>query len=55
MDGSSYIEGLGTRLFKVKCDSQFVVNQIKGDYAANGEKMKKYLSEAEALVVESLI
>jgi ribonuclease HI len=36
--------------FTVYCDSQLVVNQISGDYAANDEKMKIYLAEAKKLL-----
>uniref|UniRef100_A0A2N9HQ18 Uncharacterized protein n=1 Tax=Fagus sylvatica TaxID=28930 RepID=A0A2N9HQ18_FAGSY len=34
----------------VYCDSQLVVNQISGDYAAKDEKMKIYLIEAKKLL-----
>jgi hypothetical protein len=34
----------------VYCDSQLVVNQISGDYAAKDEKMKTYLVEAKKLL-----
>jgi ribonuclease HI len=34
----------------VYCDSQLVVNQISGDYAAKDEKMKIYLVEAKKLL-----
>uniref|UniRef100_A0A2N9GHZ5 RNA-directed DNA polymerase n=1 Tax=Fagus sylvatica TaxID=28930 RepID=A0A2N9GHZ5_FAGSY len=34
----------------VYCDSQLVVNQISGDYAAKDEKMKIYLAEAKKLL-----
>ena len=34
----------------VYCDSQLVVSQISGDYAAKDEKMKTYLVEAKKLL-----
>ena len=34
----------------VYCDSQLVVNQISGDYAAKDKKMKTYLVEAKKLL-----
>lgn len=33
----------GARILWVKCDSQLVVNQVKGVYQARGEKMMQYL------------
>uniref|UniRef100_A0A2N9GA65 Uncharacterized protein n=1 Tax=Fagus sylvatica TaxID=28930 RepID=A0A2N9GA65_FAGSY len=36
----------------VYCDSQLVVNQISGDYAAKDEKMKIYLVEAKKLLAK---
>lgn len=34
---------------KVYCDSQLVVNQVKGKYTTIGAKMKIYLKEAKVL------
>uniref|UniRef100_A0A2N9GI29 Uncharacterized protein n=1 Tax=Fagus sylvatica TaxID=28930 RepID=A0A2N9GI29_FAGSY len=36
----------------IYCDSQLVVNQISGDYAAKDEKMKIYLIEAKKLLAK---
>jgi ribonuclease HI len=36
----------------VYCDSQLVVNQISGDYAAKDEKMRTYLVEAKKLLAK---
>lgn len=43
-------KGVGVASLEVYCDSQLVVNQVKGDYVAKGEHMKKYLKEVKALV-----
>lgn len=42
-------KGVGAASLKVYCNSQLVVNQVKGEYAAKGENMKVYLKEAKAL------
>lgn len=43
-------KGVGVASLKVYCDSQLVVNQVKGEYITKGEQMKKYLREAKTLV-----
>lgn len=43
-------KGVGVTSLKVYCDFQLVVNQVKGDYVAKGKQMRKYLTEAKALV-----
>jgi hypothetical protein len=39
-------------LLHVFCDSQLVMNQISGEYAAKDKKMVAYLTEARRLLVE---
>lgn len=41
--GLSILEALGATKFKVKADSQVVVNQLLGVYITKGKKLKKYL------------
>lgn len=42
--GLSIVKALGTTKVEVNADSQVVVNQEVGTYAAKGEKFKKYLN-----------
>lgn len=39
-------KGIDIASLYVYCDSQLVVNQVKGQYAAKGEKLKRYMKEA---------
>ena len=41
---------LSADLLHVYCDSQLVVNQIFGEYAAKDEKMLAYLAETKRLL-----
>lgn len=38
-------KGLGVKEVEVYVDSQVVVKQVRGEYLAKGEKLKKYLQQ----------
>lgn len=42
--------GVGVEHLRVKCDTQLVVNQVNGQYAALKPSMKTYLREVKSLI-----
>ncbi|XP_019230728.1 PREDICTED: uncharacterized protein LOC109211633 [Nicotiana attenuata] len=53
--GSSGLEldrGLGSKVIKIKCDSQLVVNQVYGIFDTNEEHMQQYVKEVQALLTQ---
>ncbi|KAK4394566.1 hypothetical protein Sango_1610900 [Sesamum angolense] len=42
--GGKFAQTAGAKYLRAYSDSQLVVNQVKGDYEAKGEKMIQYLS-----------
>lgn len=48
--GLPLARGIGVDNFRVKCESQLVINEVKGEYQAKGERIKQYLAEARVLV-----
>ena len=60
LTGFDLAKAIGASLIILRSDSQVVVRQIKGDYEAKGEQMKKYLNlvkrqTSQAFVVEFIL
>ena len=43
---------VGADMLKARSDSQLVVNQVKGEYAANYEKMAAYLGKVKEMITD---